>query len=303
MADLSTGTIFLRSSLTVFRRVRQLDRLALVSGAVFLAICALLLITPWIAPYDPASTVLSERLAPPSALHWFGQDHLGRDVLSRFLYGGRYSVTIAAIATVVIIVSGSFAGALSARIGGVFEEVVMRIVDVLLAVPEIIVALFLVAILGPGDLTLLIALSIAGWAPFARLTWSLTKELNTREFIEAAEALGCSWLFIITRHVIPNIMGPVAAMGMLRFGYLLITVGTLSYLGLGVQPPASDWGAMLAEGQPYMLRAPWLVIVPGAAIFLTALSVTFAGQRLGAAPILKPGRHADSDPLAQEATT
>lgn len=262
------------------RRLRGLDKTVMVSGTIFLLICVLLAITPWIAPYDPAQTNLEERLAPPSAEHWFGQDHLGRDVFTRFLFGGRYSVTIAALATVIIVISGVVAGAVSARVGGAMREIVMRAVDVLLSVPEIVIALLLVAIFGPGYLTLLLALALAGWAPFARLTWSLTEELNTKEFIEAAESLGCSRTFIVMRHVVPNIVAPVAAMAMLRFGYLLITVGTLSYLGLGVQPPDSDWGSMLADGQPQMLRAPWLVIAPGAAIFITALSVTFLGQRL-----------------------
>lgn len=173
--------------------------------------------------------------------------------------------------------------------------------------PEIVIALLLVAIFGPGYLTLLLALALAGWAPFARLTWSLTEELNTKEFIEAAESLGCSRTFIVMRHVVPNIIAPVAAMAMLRFGYLLITVGTLSYLGLGVQPPDSDWGSMLADGQPQMLRAPWLVIAPGAAIFITALSVTFLGQRLSglsAGQIFGSGDQetaADDEPVTEPA--
>jgi peptide/nickel transport system permease protein len=171
-------------------------------------------------------------------------------------------------------------GAVSARVGGLLDDFLMRLVDTLLAFPEVLIALFLVYILGPGYGTLIVALAISGWTPFARLTRAVTLEINTRGYIEAAEALGCSKTFIIVRHVLPNAIGPVLAQGFLRFGHQLITVGGLSYLGLGVQPPESDWGAMLSEAQLYMIRAPWLVIVPGFAIFLTALSVTLAGHGL-----------------------
>jgi ABC-type dipeptide/oligopeptide/nickel transport system permease subunit len=252
-----------------------------VAGAGFFAVvCLLLVLTPWIAPYDPASQDLLNRLAPPSLSHPFGTDHLGRDVLSRLLHGGQFSVSIAAIAVMITGITGTLLGAVSARVGGVFDDFVMRVVDVLLAFPPVMVALFLVFMLGPGYGTLIVALSVTGWTPFARLTRAVTLEINTRDYIEAAEALGCSRAFIIFRHVLPNAIGPVLAQGFLRFGHQLITVGGLSYLGLGVQPPESDWGAMLADAQPYMIRDPWLVVIPGLAIFLTALSVTLAGLGL-----------------------
>lgn len=253
----------------------------LLAGAGFFAIvCALLILTPWIAPYDPAAQDLLNRIAPPSSEHIFGTDHLGRDVLSRLLHGGRFSVSIAAVAVLITGVSGTLIGAVSARVGGLLDDFLMRLVDALLAFPEVLIALFLVFVLGPGYGTLIIALAITGWTPFARLTRAVTLEINTRGYIEAAEALGCSKMFIIVRHVLPNAIGPVLAQGFLRYGHQLITVGALSYLGLGVQKPQSDWGAMLSEAQLYMIRAPWLVIVPGLAIFLTALSVTLAGHGL-----------------------
>jgi peptide/nickel transport system permease protein len=252
----------------------------LVGGTFFGFVCLILLLTPWIAPYDPITQVLTDRLQAPSAEHLLGTDHLGRDVLSRLMHGGRFSVSIAAIAVLITGVTGTLLGALSARIGGVFDEAIMRLVDALLAFPEVLIALFLVFILGPGYGTLILALALSGWTPFARLTRAITLEINTKEYIEAAEALGCSRTFIIFRHVLPNAIGPVLAQGFLRFGHQLISVGGLSYLGLGVQPPMSDWGAMLADAQVYMIRSPWLVIIPGLAIFLTALSVTLAGQGL-----------------------
>jgi len=260
--------------------VRRFHWAFIVGAAFFIGVCLVLILTPWISPYDPNAQDLLARLQPPSATHLLGTDHLGRDTLSRLLHGGRFSVSIAAIAVLITGISGTLIGAISARVGGLLDDFLMRLVDALLAFPEVLIALFLVFLLGPGYGTLIVALAIAGWTPFARLTRAVTLEINTRGYIEAAEALGCSRTFIIVRHVLPNAIGPVLAQGFLRYGHQLITVGGLSYLGLGVQRPESDWGAMLAEAQLYMIRAPWLVIVPGFAIFLTALSVTLAGHGL-----------------------
>ncbi|MFE2184638.1 ABC transporter permease [Streptomyces sp. NPDC059455] len=249
------------------------------AGAVVLALVLMtLLLTPWIAPFDPAHQDLTRRLAGPSAQHWLGTDQLGRDVLSRLMYGGRFSVSIAAVTLLLSAVVGTVIGAFSARRGGLLDEVVMRTTDLLIAIPDVVVALFLIASFGTGYGMLIAALTIVGWTPFARLMRGLALEINSREYIEAAEALGCSKTFIVFRHVIPNALRPVLALGFLRFGHKLITVGGLSYLGLGVQPPDSDWGAMLLDAQPYMQRVPLLVLAPGAAIFLTALSVTLIGH-------------------------
>ena len=247
---------------------------------VFSVIIVALILTPWISPFDPAALDLRQRIVPPSSEHWLGTDHLGRDVLSRLLDGGRFSVTIALITLVLSVVIGTVIGALSARVGGWFDEVVMRTVDLLLCFPEVILALFLTAILGPGYTTLVLALTIVGWTPFARLARGLALEVNSRDFIAAAEVLGCRKRFIVIRHMVPNVIRPIAAITFLRFGHKLITVGGLSFLGLGVQPPDSDWAAMLAAALPYMERMPLLAIAPGMAIFVTAVSVTMIGQGL-----------------------
>ena len=250
-------------------------------GAVLLTlILVVLVLTPWISPHDPAAQDLGNRLSGPSAEHWFGTDHLGRDVLSRLMWGGRFSVTIAAITLVICAVSGSVIGALAARRGGWVDELVMRSVDMLICFPDVVIALFLIALFGTGYGTLIAALTITGWTPFARLMRGLALEINSKDYVEAAEVLGSPKAYIVFRHVIPNASRPVVAMGFLRFGHKLITVGALSYLGLGVQPPDSDWGAMLLDAQPYMERAASLGILPGAAIFITALSVTMIGQGL-----------------------
>ena len=196
------------------------------------------------------------------------------------MWGGRFSVTIAAITLVICAVTGIVIGALAARRGGWLDELVMRTVDVLICFPDVVIALFLIAIFGTGYGTLIAALTITGWTPFARLMRGLALEINAKDYVEAAEILGSPKAYIVFRHVIPNAIRPVLAMGFLRFGHKLITVGALSYLGLGVQPPDSDWGAMLLDAQPYMERAPFLGILPGFAIFVTALSVTMIGQGL-----------------------
>jgi ABC-type dipeptide/oligopeptide/nickel transport system permease subunit len=252
-------------------------------GAVLLVlVLVVLLLTPWLAPHDPATQDLANKLAGPSPEHWLGTDHLGRDVLSRLMWGGRFSVTIAGITLIICAVSGTVIGALAARRGGWLDELVMRSVDVLVCFPDVVIALFLIALFGTGYGTLIAALTIAGWTPFARLMRGLALEINAKDYIEAGEILGSPKWFILFRHVIPNALPPVTAMSFLRFGHKLITVGALSYLGLGVQPPDSDWGAMLLDAQPYMERAPWVGILPGAAIFITALSVTMIGQGLDA---------------------
>lgn len=252
----------------------------LAGSALFAAILALIVLAPWIAEHDPAKQVLLQRLKPPSAAHWLGTDSLGRDLLARILYGGRFTVSIAAATVLLTVAIGTVVGVLSGRRGGFVDDLTMRVVDLLLSVPDAIIAIFLVAVLGPGTLTLIIALTLVGWTPYARLARGLTLEVNSRDFIRAAEVLGMSRSYIVFRHVIPNMIRPISSVSFLRFGHKLITVGGLSFLGLGVQPPASDWGLMLADAQPYLERAPMLMIAPGLAIFLTALSVTWIGQGL-----------------------
>jgi peptide/nickel transport system permease protein len=265
-----------------WRDLRTWPPSLLVGVTVFGFVLVALILTPWIMPLDPAAQDLARRLAPGSAEHLLGTDQLGRDVLSRLMDGGRFSVSIAAIALAICAVSGTLIGIVCARRRGRFDEFVMRVTDVLLAFPEVIVALFLVAVLGANYLTLILALVIGGWTPFARLARAITLEIDSRDFIEAARALGCSPRFIVFRHVLPNALSPLMAHAALRFGHKLITVGALSYLGLGVQPPDADWGSMLADAQPYLTSTPGLVIYPGLAIFVTALSVTLIGQGINA---------------------
>lgn len=258
------------------------DRPVLVGAAVVVLVLIVLSVaaSPWIAPYPPADQDLTARLAPPGPAHWLGTDHLGRDTLSRLLDGGRFSLVIAAAATVLTAVIGTGIGVLSARRRGWLDELLTRTSDVLLALPEMVVALFLVAVLGPGYLSLLLALTVTGWTPFARLARAMTYDVSARGFVAAARVLGCSPSFVVLRHILPHLAGPLLGQAALRFGQFLITVGALSYLGLGVQPPQSDWGSMLAAAQPYATRAPATILAPGLVVFIVALCVTLIGQRM-----------------------
>jgi peptide/nickel transport system permease protein len=248
--------------------------------AIFTAIVVVSALAPLVSPYDPAAQSLLRRLAAPSTAHWLGTDQLGRDAMSRLIAGGRFALVIAAVTLVLSCIIGMIIGVSAARAGGHVDEIAMRSVDLLISFPDVIVAVFLTALLGTGYVTLIVALTLVGWTPFARLARGLALEINNRDFVRAAEVLGCSRSFIVFRHIVPNAARPIAALSLLRFGHKLITVGGLSYVGLGVQPPTPDWAAMMAEAQPYLDRAPWLVIAPGLAIFLSALSVTWIGQGL-----------------------
>ena len=264
---------------------RKLDSLDLPVSVVFLfAVLAIIglvaLFAPILAPYDPNDQNLTARLQLPSLAHPLGTDHLGRDVLSRLLMGSRFSLAITTVAVLISGVFGTLVGAIAGRAGGATDEAAMRVVDVVLVFPDLVVAFALASMLEQGFGTIVLAVTIFAWTPYARLARAVTLEVNTREFMEAAVALGSTPLFILRRHVLPNIMGPILAMGFLRFGQLLITIAGLSYLGVGAQPPTPDWGAMLWEAQPYMRRVPTLTLIPGAAIFITALSVTLLGQRM-----------------------
>lgn len=271
--------------------MRSLPSVSTLAAVVLALIVLAVLLAPWISPYPPAEQNLAQRLAPPSPGHWLGTDHLGRDTLSRILEGGRFSMSVAALATLLTCLLGVAVGIISARRRGWVDEFLTRTNDVLLALPEMAVALFIVAAVGTGFVPLLLALVVTGWTPFARLARSLAYDISARGFVDAARVVGCTPSFIVFRHVLPHLAAPILGQATLRFGHLLISVGALSYLGLGVQPPQSDWGSMLAAAQPFSDRAPLGILAPGLVIFTVALCVTLIGQRaakMAAAPLLMP---------------
>jgi peptide/nickel transport system permease protein len=236
---------------------------------------------PLLTPYDPTDQNLGNRLSFPSLEHPLGTDALGRDVLSRILHGGRQALIISFVSVIISATIGTVLGALASRRAGSFlDEILMRAIDLFLSFPNIIIALMIVVTLKPGFWALVLALTITGWTPYARLARAVGLEIATQTYIEAAAAIGESEFLTMYKHILPNTLGPILAQVFLRFGHTLLIIAGLSYLGIGIQPPTPDWGSMLAEAQAYMVRVPTLILSPGLIIFITTLSVTMAGQGL-----------------------
>ena len=253
-----------------------------VFGLVTLGIIIVISVfAPFLTQYDPIDQNIRDRLALPSAEHLLGTDALGRDVFSRILHGGRQALMISFVSVVISAAIGTILGSIaSRRAGSLLDEILMRAIDLFLSFPQIIIALMIVVALKPGYVSLVLALTITGWTPYARLARAVGLEIATQTYIEAAAASGESEFLVMRKHIIPNTLGPILAQVFLRFGHTLLTIAGLSYLGIGIQPPTPDWGAMLAEAQPYMVRLPFLIVSPGIIIFIATLSVTMAGQGL-----------------------
>ena len=234
----------------------------------------------WLLPLDAVGTDLTDRFAGPSPAHPLGTDHLGRDVLARLVEGARISIGLTTVALVVCAVLGTAAGLLSGYAGGWAAGLVQRAVDVLVAIPTIVVGLIIAAVREPGTTTLLLAVLVTGWSPFARLAHHLTVRERAQEYVEGAVAIGAGPVRIAVRHVLPNALRPLVAHACLRFANVLLSIAGLSFLGLGVQPPTPEWGVMLAEGRQYMFFAPQLVLLPAAAVVVAATCVTVLGRRL-----------------------
>ncbi len=248
--------------------------------AVALAVLAAVLLVAAVLPVDALTTDLANRFAPPSPAHPLGTDHLGRDVLARMAAGTRLSVGFAVAAVAVSAVAGTIAGLLAGYVGGVAAQALQRVVDVLVAIPAIVVGLVLVTVLPPGPLTLLLAVVATGWTPFARLAVGLAVRERATGYVRSAVALGAAPWRIVTRHVLPNAIRPLAAHAFLRFAGTLLAISGLSFLGLGPQPPTPEWGSMLDEARPHLFVRPGLVLVPAVAIVGVALVVTLAGRAL-----------------------
>ncbi len=259
----------------LFRNRGAVVGLVLVALMVTLALGA-----PLLAPHDPNQQFPSRRLETPSWEFPLGTDNLGRDMLSRIIFGARPSIGSAVMATLIIISVGITVGAWAGYVGGLLDDVAMRVVDVLLAFPNLILALAVVGVLGPGLRNMLIAMTFAVWAGYARLVRGIVLELRERQFVKASVALGGRRAHIIARHILPNIISPVIVLASLQMGYLILSIAGLSFLGLGIQPPTSEWGAMLNAGRNFFQLAPHLMIIPGAAISMTVLGFNMLGDGL-----------------------
>ena len=249
--------------------------LVIVILTIFLAIFA-----DVIAPYSPYQQNITESLNPPSVQHWLGQDDLGRDILSRIFFGARISLLVGFITVSVSAILGSVIGAIAGYFGGWIDEVLMRITDILLAFPGILLAIAIMAILGPSLNNVIIALCIVGWKSYARLVRGEILKEKEKEYIQATKALGYSHFRIISFHLIPNTLNPVLVMATLGVASMIISEAGLSFLGLGTQPPIPSWGGMLSEGRQYLLQAYQLTTFPGLAIMILVLGFSFLGDAL-----------------------
>ena len=249
-------------------------------GIVLLVIFVLMaLLAPWLAPSDPAAIHLASRLQPPSPAHWFGTDELGRDILSRVIYGARISMIVATSVVGLALLLGLILGGVAGYYGGWIDTVLnVLLMNTFLALPGLLLAIAFVAFLGPGLWNLVFALSITGWVGYARLARAQVLAAREREYVEASRALGAGDVRIFLRHILPNIMQPILVQAAIGMAGTILAEATLSFLGLGVPPPTSSWGAMLNDARFHLFDAPHMVVFPGLAIMLCVLAFNFLGD-------------------------
>jgi ABC-type dipeptide/oligopeptide/nickel transport system permease subunit len=256
------------------------NRAAMVGAAVLALLVMAALAAPVIAPYDPLEADRSAARAAPSAAHWFGTDEIGRDVLSRLLWGARYSLPVGLIPVIIAGVIGSFLGLISGYFGGWVDGIVMRVVDVMMAFPGILLAIAIVAVLGPGLTNLMIAIGTFSVPLYARLIRGSTLATKNLTYVEAARALGADDVRIITRHILPNVVAPLIVITTLRVATAILAAASLSFLGLGAQPPDPEWGAMLNSARRFLRVAWWMSVFPGMAITVVVLAMNLVGDAL-----------------------
>jgi peptide/nickel transport system permease protein len=242
-------------------------------------ICAVF--APWIAPQDPAQIDLPTRLAGPSSTHWCGTDELGRDILSRLIYGSRISILVGSCVVAASLTMGLIVGSIAGYYGGRIDRFVNVVVmNAFLSFPGILLAIAFVAFRGPGIFNLVLALSLGGWVGYARLVRAQVLAAREREFVEAARSLGASDLRVIVRHILPNIIQPIIVQAAIGMAGAILAEATMSFLGLGVPPPTASWGTMLNDGRAHLFDAPHLVLFPAMAVMLAVLSFNFIGDAL-----------------------
>ncbi|MGE5702846.1 MAG: ABC transporter permease [Clostridia bacterium] len=249
--------------------------LALVLIVVLLSVCA-----PLLSSYDPNHNDLAQGLKKPSAAHWFGTDNFGRDIFTRMLYAGRIDLQIGLISVIVPLVVGTVIGLVAGYYGGWFSTVMMRLVDIVISFPFMVLIIAIISILGPGLVNMYIAIFIVGWSAYARIVRAEVLVIKQQEFILAARSIGYGNGRILFRHILPNVISPAIVYAMSDVVLCILLGASLSFLGLGVQPPAAEWGAMIAEGRNYIVNAWWISTFPGLAIILTGLGFSLLGDGL-----------------------
>ena len=253
---------------------------AVFGGTVLLLVLVLALFAPWLAPYDPLATSWSAVRKAPSLAHWFGTDEVGRDLLSRVIWGARASLSAGLVAVVIAVAIGLPLGMMAGYLGGWVDMVIGRLTDAMLAIPFLILAIALAAFLGPSLSNAMIAIGVTATPIFVRLARGQVIQARAEDWVEAARSVGNPRARILVRHILPNILPPVLVQATLTIASAIIAEASLSFLGLGQQPPAPSWGSMLNTAQRFLTQAPWMALFPGAAIFLTVLAFNLFGDAL-----------------------
>lgn len=254
--------------------------MARVGAAIVLIAVLAAVIGPWLAPFDPSAQELALRLSGPTGLHWFGLDELGRDIFARVLAGARISLLVGIVVVGVSSTVGIILGSIAGYFGGRVDEIISRVIDILLAFPGLLLAIAMVAVLGPSLTNVVFALSLIGWVGYARLVRGQVLRARELDFVQAARALGATTSRILARHVIPTTLPAVSVQATLGMGGAILAEAALSFLGLGVQPPTPSWGTMLNYGRGHLLDAPHLTVFPGLAIAILVLGFNFLGDGL-----------------------
>ena len=237
-------------------------------STLMIIVVLIAIFAPWLAPGDAFTSNMSQALQAPSSHHLFGTDKLGRDVLSRVIYGTQLSLFMGVSIVVIMVSIGTIIGAVAGYFGGKIEIILMRLADIMLSFPGVVLAIAIAGILGGSILNTIIALSVVGWAKYARLVRSMTLKVRGEKYVTAAVMMGASTTTILRRHIIPNILPLVVTTGALDIGAIMIEVAGLSFLGFGAQPPTPEWGLMLNEGRQYLQTSPWLMAFPGMSILI-----------------------------------
>jgi peptide/nickel transport system permease protein len=256
------------------------NRLAVVGLVVLALLVAAAVLADVLAPHSPTQVSVMDRLQPPSATHPFGTDELGRDVLSRVIHGAQVSLQVGAIAVGVSVVAGVPLGLLAGFYGGRVDDVIMRVMDMLFAFPAILLAIAIVAVLGPSMANAMIAIGIVFTPIFARVTRGSVLSVREEVYVRAARSLGASDLRLLRRHILPNVLAPIIVQTSISLAFAVLNEAALSFLGVGVQPPRPSWGRMLFEGRGFMQQAWWMAVFPGLAIFVTVLAFNVVGDAL-----------------------
>ena len=269
-----------QGQLAIIMRQLRRNRGALIGLILVVLEVIISLTAQWIAPYDPLEQVVADALRPPSLEHWMGTDDVGRDILSRIIHGSQISLRVGLISVSIAGVVGVLLGMTAGYYGKWFDDVVMRLIDILLAFPGILLALTIIAILGPGLFNVMIAVGIGAIPSYTRVARGSTLSVRERDYVMSARVVGCSDARIILRYILPNVLPSIVVLATLGVAGAILTASGLSFLGLGAQPPTPEWGAMLTSGRTYLRQAWWFATFPGLAIMLTVLCINLFGDGL-----------------------